>query len=88
MSASMSSRRSVVQERFAVQETTAVGEKSGDLNFLISFSLFLLCFVLAAVAYKTGNLPLAIPGVAGVVGPVIYWCISPNGGFASRSKRR
>lgn len=87
MSASMSSRRSVVQERVVFQETTAV-EKSGDFNFLISFSIFLLCVVLAAVAYKTGNLPLAVPGVAGVVGPVIYWCISPNGGFASRGKRR
>lgn len=80
MSASMSSRRSVIQEKVIAREDT------GDLNFLISFSVFLVGIVLTAIAYKTNNAPLAVPSIVAIASPVIYWFASRNAGLAPRRK--
>lgn len=80
MSASMSSRRSVMQEKVATREDSC------DINFLISFSVFLVGVVLTAIAYKTSNVPLAVPSIMAVAAPVIYWLTSRNAGLAPRRK--
>lgn len=80
MSSSMSSRRNAVQEKSVSREDT------GDLNFLISFSVFLAGVVLTAIAYKIGNVPLAVPSIVAVAAPVIYWCTSRNAGLAPRRR--